>query len=190
MIINVSNAKISQEKLTKLEDTHKPSDAMSIWEKIKDWLGLSNEKKALTLIRDIYFDKDISIIDKNKYFFELRNLADGQYKNNFKLNVVDDHIVYKINFQDSSIATEFDIKPFFDNIENKLNLNLKNYGNEDLESFINNYSKLSAIKNDNVNYEEKFIAFRAILMECIDNKNKSDRFYIDEFNKKNHLERN
>lgn len=184
MIINVSNAKISQEKLTKLEDTHKPSDAMSIWEKIKDWLGLSNEKKALTLIRDIYFDKDISIIDKNKYFFELRNLADGQYKNNFKLNVVDDHIVYKINFQDGSIATEFDIKPFFENIENKLNLNLKNYGNEDLESFINNYSKLSAIKNDNVNYEEKFIAFRAILMECIDNKNKSDRFYIDEFNKK------
>ncbi len=49
MIINVSNAKISQEKLTKLEDTHKPSDAMSIWEKIKDWLGLSNEKKHLHL---------------------------------------------------------------------------------------------------------------------------------------------
>ncbi|QEZ92284.1 hypothetical protein [Proteus sp. CD3] len=184
MIINVSNAKISQEKLTKLEDTHKPSSVMSIWEKIKDWLGLSNEKKVLTLIRDIYFDKDISIIDKNKYFFELRNLAYGQYKNNFKLNVVDDHIVYKINFQDGYIATEFDIKPFFESIENKLNLNLKNYGNEDLESFINNYSKLSAIKNDNVNYEEKFIAFRATLMECIDNKNKSDRFYIDEFNKK------
>lgn len=68
MIINVSNAKISQEKLTKLEDTHKPSSVMSIWEKIKDWLGMSNEKKVLTLIRDIYFDKNISILDKNKYF--------------------------------------------------------------------------------------------------------------------------
>lgn len=185
MIINISNTKISQEKLSKLEKTHEPSSVMSIWEKIKDWFGFSQERKILTLIDNVYFNKDATIVEKNRDFFNLKKLAGEQYKNNFKFMISDDNniVSYLIDFKDGLFKHDNDIKPFFETIKNELSLDLKNYSNEDLESFINNYSKLSLLKNDKKYFEEKFIAFRAILMECINSKKNSNEntFSSDEF---------
>ncbi|MBI6527839.1 hypothetical protein JEP40_01685 [Proteus vulgaris] len=79
-----------------------------------------------------------------------------------------------IDFNDGFIEFNSDITPFIETIKNELNLDLKNYSSEELDAFINNYYKLSTLSNDIKDYEKKFIAFRAILMECINNKNHLD----------------
>ncbi|QPB79620.1 hypothetical protein EHE21_09595 [Proteus sp. GOKU] len=184
--MKVLNEGVNYKKITKLSD-NSPSDVMSVWEKIKDWFGFSQQKKVLTLIKNIYFNQDATIFEKNKDFFHLKKLAGEQYKNNFKYSVNNDEIFYLIDFGDESIKSKSSILPFIETIKNELNLDLKNYSNEDLDAFINNYYKLSTLNNTKINFEEKFIAFRAILMECMDaNENPLSKqgFSLDCFDEK------
>lgn len=173
--MKISNANISQEKINKLAD-NSPSDVMTIWGKIKDWFGLSQEKKVLTLIHNIYFSQETTVLEKNRDFFYLKKLAGEQYKNNFRYKSNNNDISYIIDFKDEAIESSSDITPFFDAIMNELNLNLKNYSSENLDAFINNYYKLPTLSNDFYDDEEKFIAFRAILTECLDDEEN----YLDE----------
>ncbi|MEY0488572.1 hypothetical protein [Proteus terrae] len=166
----ISNANISCKKATKLSD-NSPSKLMSIWEKIKDWFGLSQQEKVLTLIKNIHFKKDATTLEKNRDFFDLKKIAGDHYKNNLRYKVENDEISYIIDFGDDSIESRSSIIPFIEAIKNELNLDLKNYSNEDLTAFINNYYKLSTLSNKEINYEEKTIAFIAVLIECI-NANK------------------
>lgn len=182
----ISNANISCKKATKLSD-NSPSNVMSVWEKIKDWFGFSQQKKVLTLIKNIYFNQDATTLEKSRDFFHLKKLAGEQYKNNFKYRVDNDEISYLIDFGNEGIKARSSIIPFIETIKNELNLDLKNYNNEDLNAFINNYYKLSTLSNEKINYEEKTIAFRAVLIACIDaNKNLPDKqsFSLNTFNKK------
>jgi hypothetical protein len=184
--MKVLNEGVNYKKITKLSD-NSPSDVMSVWEKIKDWFGFSQQKKVLTLIKNIYFNQDATILEKSKDFFHLKKLAGEQYKNNFKYSVNNDEIFYLIDFGDESIKSKSSILPFIETIKNELNLDLKNYSNEDLDAFINNYYKLSTLNNTKINFEEKFIAFRAILMECMDaNENPLSKqgFSLDCFDEK------
>ncbi|HEK2896415.1 hypothetical protein [Proteus terrae] len=184
--MKVLNEGVNYKKITKLSD-NSPSDVMSVWEKIKDWFGFSQQKKVLTLIKNIYFNQDATIFEKNKDFFHLKKLAGEQYKNNFKYSVNNDEIFYLIDFGDESIKSKSSILPFIETIKNELNLDLKNYSNENLDAFINNYYKLSTLNNTKINFEEKFIAFRAILMECMDaNENPLSKqgFSLDCFDEK------
>jgi hypothetical protein len=184
--MKVLNEGVNYKKITKLSD-NSPSDVMSVWEKIKDWFGFSQQKKVLTLIKNIYFNQDATILEKSKDFFYLKKLAGEQYKNNFKYSVNNDEIFYLIDFGDESIKSKSSILPFIETIKNELNLDLKNYSNEDLDAFINNYYKLSTLNNTKINFEEKFIAFRAILMECMDaNENPLSKqgFSLDCFDEK------
>lgn len=184
--MKVLNEGVNYKKITKLSD-NSPSDVMSVWEKIKDWFGFSQQKKVLTLIKNIYFNQDATILEKSKDFFHLKKLAGEQYKNNFKYSVNNDEIFYLIDFGDESIKSKSSILPFIETIKNELNLDLKNYSNEDLDAFINNYYKLSTLNNTKINFEEKFIAFRTILMECMDaNENTLSKqgFSLDCFDEK------
>lgn len=184
--MKVLNEGVNYKKITKLSD-NSPSDVMSVWEKIKDWFGFSQQKKVLTLIKNIYFNQDATILEKSKDFFHLKKLAGEQYKNNFKYSVNNDEIFYLIDFGDESIKSKSSILPFIETIKNELNLDLKNYSNENLDAFINNYYKLSTLNNTKINFEEKFIAFRAILMECMDaNENTLSKqgFSLDCFDEK------
>lgn len=95
----------------------------------------------------------------------MKRIAGDGYKNNFKYSVNDSKITYSIEFIGDPIESDHDIKPFFEEIKNELSIDLEEYSSDSVIAFINNYSKLSVIKNDDKNYEEKFIAFRAILME-------------------------
>lgn len=167
--MKILNANISQKKINKLVD-NSPSDVMTIWGKIKDWFGFSQEKKVLTLIHNVYFSQETTALEKNRDFFYLKKLAGEQYRNNFQYKSNNNSISYVIDFNGETIESSSDITPFVDAINKELNLNLKNYSSEELDAFINNYYKLSALSNDINDYEEKFIAFRAILMECIDDK--------------------
>lgn len=134
----ISNANISCKKATKLSD-NSPSKLMSIWEKIKDWFGLSQQEKVLTLIKNIHFKKDATTLEKNRDFFDLKKIAGDHYKNNLRYKVENDEISYIIDFGDDSIESRSSIIPFIEAIKNELNLDLKNYSNEDLTAFINNY---------------------------------------------------
>lgn len=173
--MKILNANISQEKINKLSD-NSPSDVMSIWGKIKDWFGFSQEKKVLTLIHNIYFSEETTTLEKNRDFFHLKKLAGEQYKSNFQYKSNNEYISYVIDFNDGFIEASCDITPFINAIKNELNLDLKNYSSEELDAFINNYYKLSTLSNDIKDYEEKFIVFRAILMECINDK----KIHLDE----------
>ncbi|QIG06076.1 hypothetical protein [Proteus sp. ZN5] len=184
--MKILNAHIAYEKVTKLSD-NSPSNVMSIWEKIKDWFGLSQQKKVLTLIKNIYFNQETTTLEKNRDFFHLKQLAGAQYKNNFKYKSDNNEISYLIDFNGGFIESRSSVMPFIEAIKNELNIDLKNYNNEDIDAFINNYYKLSTLNNEKINYEEKTIAFRAVLMECIDaNKNPLNKqgFSLDIFNEK------
>ncbi|HCN42382.1 MULTISPECIES: hypothetical protein [Proteus] len=178
--IKILNTTIDREKIIKLGNTQKPSSVMSLWERLKDLFGLSNEGKVLPLIKTVYFDQAASVSEKNSAFFTLKRIAGDGYKNNFKYSVNDSKITYSIEFIGDPIESDHDIKPFFEEIKNELSIDLEEYSSDSVIAFINNYSKLSVIKNDDKNYEEKFIAFRAILMEP---RNKGNIFSINDFNK-------
>ncbi|SUC00894.1 Uncharacterised protein [Proteus vulgaris] len=187
MSINILKANISHEKITKLSETKKISNVMSVWEKIKDWFGFSQEKKVLTLIYNVYFNEETTSVEKNRDFFHLKKLAGEQYKNNFQHKSNNKSMSYIIDFNDGLIEASSDATPFINAIKNELNLDLKNYSSEEQNAFINNYYKLSTLSNDIKDYEEKFITFRAILMECInDKKNHLDekRFDLNTFEAK------
>ncbi|MEQ5224532.1 hypothetical protein ABN220_02670 [Proteus cibi] len=169
--MKISNANINQEKINKLVD-NSPSDVMTIWGKIKDWFGFSQEKKVLTLIKNVYLNQEATVLEKNRDFFYLKKLAGEQYRHNFQYKLNNNNISYIIDFNDGIIESSSDIIPFVDAINKELNLNLKNHNSAYLDAFINNYYKLSTLSNDINDYEEKFIAFRAILTHCIDDKKK------------------
>ncbi|MCK9782849.1 hypothetical protein MUA06_14175, partial [Proteus columbae] len=106
--MKISNANISQEKINKLED-NSPSDVMTIWEKIKDWFGFSQEKKVLTLIHNIYFSQETTVLEKNRDFFHLKKLAGEQYRNNFQYKLNNNNIDYCIDFNGEIIKSSSDV---------------------------------------------------------------------------------
>ncbi|OAT46521.1 hypothetical protein M997_2002 [Proteus hauseri ATCC 700826] len=182
--MKISNASISQKKINKLAN-NSPSSVMSIWEKIKDWFGLSQEKKVLTLIYNIYFNQEATILEKSRDFFSLKKLAGEQYKNEFKHIVDGNDIQYIIDFKDSSILFRSDITPFIENIKNELNFDLQNESNKFLEIFINDYYDK---KNyDAEDYKKKVISFRTALMKHINKKKNypnEKNFSLDIFEQK------
>ncbi|HEJ9626705.1 TPA: hypothetical protein SMN35_003995 [Proteus mirabilis] len=187
--IKFLNTNIDREKIVKLGDTQKPSSVVSLWERLKILFGLSNEEKVLTLINTIYFDQNASVSEKNSAFFKLKKIAGAEYKNNLDYVLNNDKISYIIRFKESRFISVNDINPFFETIKNELSIDLSCFpSNSDIKAFINNYSKLSAIENDenDKNYEEKITAFRAILTEWLDNKKfncQYDPFEISDFDK-------
>ncbi|MCT6517378.1 hypothetical protein GY03_08870 [Proteus vulgaris] len=170
--MKISNANISQEKINKLED-NSPSDVMTIWEKIKDWFGFSQEKKVLTLIHNIYFSQETTVLEKNRDFFHLKKLAGEQYRNNFQYKLNNNNIDYCIDFNGEIIKSSSDVTPLVNAIKNELNLDLKNYSSEELGEFINNSYKLSTLSNDDNDFGEKFSAFREILTEFLNDEESS-----------------
>lgn len=62
--IKILNTTIDREKIIKLGNTQKPSSVMSLWERLKDLFGLSNEGKVLPLIKTVYFDQAASVSEK------------------------------------------------------------------------------------------------------------------------------
>ncbi|QAV24686.1 hypothetical protein [Proteus hauseri] len=182
--MKISNASISQKKINKLAN-NSPSNVMSIWEKIKDWFGLSQEKKVLTLIYNIYFNQEATILEKSRDFFSLKKLAGEQYKNNFKHIVDGNDMQYSIDFKDGAIRFRSDITPFIENIKNELNFDLQNESNKFLEIFINDYYDK---KNyDAEDYKKKVISFRTALMKLINKKKyypNEKKFSLDIFEQK------
>lgn len=183
--IKFLNTNIGREKIAKLGDTQNPFSVISFWEKIKSLFNLSDEKKVLSLINTIYFDQNVSVLEKNSAFFKLKKIAGAEYKNNLDYVLTNDKISYIIRFNEIRFVSVNDINPFFETIKNELSIDLNYFSSSDIKAFINNYSKLSAIEN-NQNYEEKIIAFRAILTEWLDNRESKCQykpFKISDFDK-------
>lgn len=183
--IKFLNTNIGREKIAKLGDTQNPFSVISFWEKIKSLFNLSDEKKVLSLINTIYFDQNVSVLEKNSAFFKLKKIAGAEYKNNLDYVLTNDKISYIIRFNEIRFVSVNDINPFFETIKNELSIDLNYFSSSDIKAFINNYSKLSAIEN-NQNYEEKIIAFRAILIEWLDNRESKCQykpFKISDFDK-------
>lgn len=183
--IKFLNTNIGREKIAKLGDTQNPFSVISFWEKIKSLFNLSDEKKVLSLINTIYFDQNVSVLEKNSAFFKLKKIAGAEYKNNLDYVLTNDKISYIIRFNEIRFVSVNDINPFFETIKNELSIDLNYFSSSDIKAFINNYSKLPAIEN-NQNYEEKIIAFRAILIEWLDNRESKCQykpFKISDFDK-------
>lgn len=183
--IKFLNTNIGREKIAKLGDTQNPFSVISFWEKIKSLFNLSDKKKVLSLINTIYFDQNVSVLEKNSAFFKLKKIAGAEYKNNLDYVLTNDKISYIIRFNEIRFVSVNDINPFFETIKNELSIDLNYFSSSDIKAFINNYSKLPAIEN-NQNYEEKIIAFRAILIEWLDNRESKCQykpFKISDFDK-------
>lgn len=183
--IKFLNTNIDREKIEKLGDTQNPFSVISLWERLKSFFGLSNEAKVLPLINTIYFDQNASVLEKNSAFFKLKKIAGAEYKNNLDYVLINDKISYIIRFNEIRFVSVNDINPFFETIKNELSIDFSQLSSSDIKAFINNYSKLSAIEN-NQNYEEKIIAFRSVLTESLDNRNLNGQyepFEISDFDK-------
>lgn len=115
--IKFLNTNIGREKIAKLGDTQNPFSVISFWEKIKSLFNLSDEKKVLSLINTIYFDQNVSVLEKNSAFFKLKKIAGAEYKNNLDYVLINDKISYIIRFNEIRFVSVNDISPFFETIK-------------------------------------------------------------------------
>ncbi|MES0389209.1 hypothetical protein ABUJ85_16270, partial [Proteus mirabilis] len=87
--LTIGGVNISTSQINKLSHASKARDAMSIWEKIKDWFNHGQKEQVLNLLYHTYFNPKISIFDKVDCFAELYSMAGAQYKDNFHLYLKD-----------------------------------------------------------------------------------------------------
>ncbi|HHJ1153195.1 TPA: hypothetical protein ACQFLC_003747, partial [Proteus mirabilis] len=148
----IGGVNISTSQINKLSHASKARDAMSIWEKIKDWFNHGQKEHVLKLLYHTYFNPKNSIFDKVDCFAELYSMTGAQYKDNFHLYLKDGYdlkmkFVIK-NVYNGEVSLDNLIKDMIDRIHNK-NPSIK----EDIEN-IRSYIKkrLHEIPNE-ANYD-------------------------------------
>ncbi|HIE4546949.1 TPA: hypothetical protein ACXNIW_001136 [Proteus mirabilis] len=164
--LTIGGVNVSTSQINKLSHASKARDAMSIWEKIKDWFNHGQKEQVLNLLYHTYFNPKISIFDKVDCFAELYSMAGAQYKDNFHLYLKDGYdlkmkFIIK-NVYNGEVLLDNLIKDMMDRIHNKNPSIEKDIGNirsyirrrlHEIPNYVNHDINqynfyLSQIKND------------------------------------------
>lgn len=150
--ISIGRSKITEFQVDKILSGEKVNKVMSIWDKIKDLFNIGDKKQVLTLLYDVYYNPEVSLLDKLDKFKELTRLSLNDFHNDFSIEIEKGTFYFEIiKTEGDSINDRLIISQFL--YENECDItNL--YKNQSV-SFLFNKSSESEIENLNKMIEKK-----------------------------------
>ncbi|WP_368868794.1 hypothetical protein [Proteus penneri] len=92
----INRTYIKQNKIDQLSIEKKTDDIMSYIDKFKDFFSKNKEKTALNLIYDIYYNPNVSLLEKLDKYNKLKDITGDNYKHSFGLSFYDKKITFYI----------------------------------------------------------------------------------------------
>ncbi|WIV90145.1 hypothetical protein [Proteus appendicitidis] len=96
--ITIGNSKLTSAQINSVLSGEKVNKVMTIWDKIKDFFHISDKKQVMTLLYDVYYNPDVSFLDKLDKFKELRNLSLNDYKDTFNIKIDNNVFYFEIGY--------------------------------------------------------------------------------------------
>ncbi|QEZ92209.1 hypothetical protein [Proteus sp. CD3] len=96
--ITIGNSKLTSAQINSVLSGEKVNKVMTIWDKIKDCFHISDKKQVMTLLYDVYYNPDVSFLDKLDKFKELRNLSLNDYKDTFNIKIDNNVFYFEIGY--------------------------------------------------------------------------------------------
>ncbi|MEY1228058.1 hypothetical protein AB7107_01410 [Proteus terrae] len=180
--IPIAGANISDKRMNKLSSDKSPQDIMSLRNKVTDFFRHGEINNALTLIHNVYYKKDSSILDRLTSLSKLIEMTGENYKFYFNANFENDNIMFSI---DNEVKLEFNLRDIIFDIVNNKETIAENRplekNNAWIDSIIENINK-----NNIINNNEDFISIiEKIKIECLftitENLNKNKSLTINDF---------
>lgn len=150
--ISIGRSKVTEFQVDKILSGEKVNKVMSIWDKIKDLFNIGDKKQVLTLLYDVYYNPEVSLLDKLDKFKELTRLSLNDFHNDFSIEIEKGTFYFEIiKTEGDSINDRLIISQFL--YENECDItNL--YKNQSV-SFLFNKSSENEIENLNKMIEKK-----------------------------------
>lgn len=150
--ISIGRSKITEFQVDRILSGEKVNKVMSIWDKIKDLFNIGDKKQVLTLLYDVYYNPEVSLLDKLDKFKELTRLSLNDFHNHFSIEIEKGTFYFEIiKTEDDSSNDRLIISQIL--YENECDItNL--YKNQSV-SFLFNKSSESEIENLNKMIEQK-----------------------------------
>lgn len=150
--ISIGRSKVTEFQVDKILSGEKVNKVMSIWDKIKDLFNIGDKKQVLTLLYDVYYNPEVSLLDKLDKFKGLTRLSLNDFHNDFSIEIEKGTFYFEIiKTEGDSINDRLIISQFL--YENECDItNL--YKNQSV-SFLFNKSSENEIENLNKMIEKK-----------------------------------
>ncbi|MBG2765764.1 hypothetical protein I4558_00045 [Proteus mirabilis] len=150
--ISIGRSKVTEFQVDKILSGEKVNKVMSIWDKIKDLFNIGDKKQVLTLLYDVYYNPEVSLLDKLDKFKELTRLSLNDFHNDFSIEIEKGTFYFEIiKTEGDSINDRLIISQFL--YENECDItNL--YKNQSV-SFLFNKSSENEIENLNKMIKKK-----------------------------------
>lgn len=180
--IPIAGANISDKRMNKLSSDKSPQDIMSLRNKVTDFFRHGEINNALTLIHNVFYKKDSSILDRLTSLSKLIEMTGENYKFYFNANFESDSIMFSI---DNEVKLKFNLRDIIFDIVNNKETIAENRplekNNAWIDSIIENINK-----NNIINNNEDFISIiEKIKRECLftisENLNKNKSLTINDF---------
>lgn len=193
--ISIGKNKITEYQVDKILSGKNADKVMTLWDKIKDFFNIGDKKQVLTLLYDVYYNPDISLLDKLDKFKELSRLSLKDLYNSFSIKIEKGILYFEIDAigyscDDTRKLISIDIYQPEDYIQYlHKNQSIKSLFTDLPEDHINTLIKIVKNKIDeikNKNDEDKIDLLRGDLLQIVkDDKYRNEK--IDSFKKENSL---
>lgn len=180
--IPIAGANISDKRMNKLSSDKSPQDIMSLRNKVTDFFRHGEINNALTLIHNVFYKKDSSILDRFTSLSKLIEMTGENYKFYFNANFENDSIMFSI---DNEVKLKFNLRDIIFDIVNNKETIAENRplekSNVWIDSIIENINKNNIINNN----EDFMSIIKKIERECLftitENLNKNKSLTINDF---------
>ncbi len=193
--ITIGNSKLTSVQVDRVLSGEKVNKVMTIWDKIKDFFHISDKKQVMTLLYDVYYNPEVSFLDKIGKFKELRNLSLNDYKDTFNIKIDNNVFYFEIgNIQDGTHISQsyFEIDCSEEQKKNIINnQSIKSLFNQLPQNDIDNIVSIVVNKIDkinemgNKNTEEKIELIRSSLSLLLNDDYRDKE--LDSFKKENSI---
>ncbi|WP_311751873.1 hypothetical protein [Proteus columbae] len=191
--ISIGKNKITGSQVDKILSGKNADKVMTLWDKIKDFFHIGDKKQVLTLLYDVYYNPEITFLDKLDKFKELSNLSLKDLCNFFSIRIEKGIFYFEIDaigygYEDTRKLISVNIYKSEDYVQYLYkSQSIKSLFTDLPEDHINTLTKIVENKIDeikNKNDEDKIDLIRGDLLLLV----KDDKYRektIDSFKKEN-----
>lgn len=135
--IIIGNSKLTSVQVDRVLSGEKVNKVMTIWDKIKDFFHISDKKQVMTLLYDVYYNPEVSFLDKLDKFKEIRELSLDEFKDTFNIKINCNIFYFEIGHKqdDAHISQSYNEIDYSE--EQKENI----FNNQSIESIFNELQK-------------------------------------------------